>query len=59
MPYLGIYWAPILKDLLSYLKSRTLVFVKYQEIMKMPKFGAKIALFGYFWARILKRYCHI
>ena len=27
--------------------------------MKMPKFGTKSALFGYFWARILKNYCHI
>ena len=27
--------------------------------MKMPKFGTKNALFGYFWARILKNYCHI
>ena len=25
----------------------------------MPKFGTKSALFGYFWARILKNYCHI
>ena len=25
----------------------------------MPKFGTKIALFGYFCARILKNYCHI
>ena len=25
----------------------------------MPKFGPKSALFGYFWARISKNYCHI
>ena len=25
----------------------------------MPKFGAKNALFGYFWASILKKYFHI
>ena len=25
----------------------------------MPKFGTKKALFGYFWARILKNYYHI
>ena len=24
----------------------------------MPKFGTKNALYGYFWARILKNYCH-
>ena len=27
--------------------------------MRMPKFGTKNALFGYFLARILKSYCHI
>ena len=32
---------------------------KYHEIMKMPIFGTKSALFGYFWARMLKNYCHI
>ena len=26
---------------------------------KMPKFGPKIALFGYFWDKIIKSYCHI
>ena len=25
----------------------------------MPKFGTKNTLFRYFWARILKSYCHI
>ena len=27
--------------------------------MKIPKIGTKSTLFGYFWARILKNYCHI
>ena len=27
--------------------------------MKISKFGTKSALFGYFWAKILKDYCHI
>ena len=27
--------------------------------MRMPKFGTNRVLFGYFWARILKNYCHI
>ena len=27
--------------------------------MKMAKFETKNALFEYFWARILKNYCHI
>ena len=39
---------------MSYLKSAS-----YREIMKMPKFLTKNALFLYFWPRILKNYCHI
>ena len=27
--------------------------------MKIPKFGTNSTLFVYFWARILKKYCHI
>ena len=27
--------------------------------MKMTKFGTKNALFGYFWTRIWKQFCHI
>ena len=27
--------------------------------MKMPKFGTKNGLFGYFSDRILKKYCHV
>ena len=27
--------------------------------MKIPKFGTKIALFDFFWSRILKNYCQI
>ena len=26
---------------------------------KMPKFGTKNVLFGYFWARLFRDYCHI
>ena len=26
---------------------------------KMPKFGTKNTLFGYFWAGNFKKYCHI
>ena len=32
---------------------------KIHEKTKMPKFGTKNALFGYFWARIFKTFCHI
>ena len=43
-------------------KISTLKFVKLQNITKktkMHKFGTKNPLFGYFWGRILKNYCHI
>ena len=35
------------------------LIAKYHEIMKMPNFGTTSTLFGYFWPRILKNYCHI
>ena len=35
------------------------LIAKYCEIMKIPKFGTKSALFWYFSARVLKHYCHI
>ena len=41
---------------------RTLKFVKlhnFSKKTKLPKFETKNVLFGYFWARILKNYCHI
>ena len=45
----------------SYLKSApsNLSNCKFCEGTKMPKFGTKNTLFRYFWARILKSYCHI
>ena len=33
--------------------------VARERLTKTPKFGIKNALFGYFWARISKNYCHI
>ena len=35
------------------------LIAKSCEIMKMPKFGTKSVLFGYFSTRILKNYCHV
>ena len=32
---------------------------KFHEKIKIPKFGTKNTLFGYFWARILENFCHI
>ena len=41
----------------------TLKFVYLQHFakknMRIPKFGTKTGLFGYFWFRLLKNYCHI
>ena len=34
------------------------LIAKFCGKIKMPKFGTKNA-FGYFWARISKKYCHI
>ena len=33
---------------------RICLIAKYCDVTKMPRFGTKSALFGYFWARILK-----
>ena len=49
------FWTRILKKLLSYLKSAPLKLSNckiLQKKQKMPKFGTKDALFGYFLARI-------
>ena len=49
------FWARILKKLLSYLKSAPLKLFNckiLQKNQKIPKFGTKNALFGYFLARI-------
>ena len=46
---------------MSYLKSdpQFYLIAEFCEKPKMPTFGNKNALFGCFWARILKNYCHI
>ena len=38
---------------------RICLIAKYCEIMKMPKFRTKNALFGYLWTKTLENYCHI
>ena len=35
------------------------LIAKFCKKPKMPKFGSKNALLGYFWTRIWKHYCHI
>ena len=49
------FWTRILKKLLSYFNSAPLKLSNckiLQKKQKMPKFGTKDALFGYFLARI-------
>ena len=64
MPYLDVLGSNFEK-LMSYLKSAPSNLshckfdAKVRKKIKLPKFGTKNALFGYFWARILKSYCHI
>ena len=61
MPYLDIFGLESKKKRLSYSKSAPLNLSNCKILwkMKMPKFETKSALFGYFWARILKNYRHI
>ena len=61
MPYLGSFGLKFKNNIVEF-EISSLEFVyfgKFREKMKMPKFGTKNALFGYFGARVLKNYCHI
>ena len=58
MLYFGIVEQEFKKKLFSYLKSASLnlsIGKISQKKKKMPKYGTKNTLFGYFWGRILKR----
>ena len=71
MPYLGIFYQKCLVWVfLGYNFKRTIaifeisnpsicLIAKCHELIKMPKFGTKTALFVYFWTRIFKNYSHI
>ena len=62
MPYLGVFGLEFTKkELLSIWSQHPWIcqVAKYREIMKMTKSGTKIALLGYFWAKISKSYSHI
>ena len=55
MPYLGFFRLTFERKLLLYLKQpRILQNAKLHAELKILKFGTKYALFGYFWAEILK-----
>ena len=60
MPYLGVFGVELKKNLCEIWNHHPWIclIAKYREIMKIPKFGTKSALFGYFLARTLKNYCH-
>ena len=61
MPYLGSFGLKFKNNIVEF-EISSLEFVyfgKFREKMKMPKFGTKNALFGYFWTTSLKNYCHI
>ena len=61
MPCLGIFGLELWKTIVIF-EIRILKFVYFQNFpqkTKMPGFRTKNALFGYFWAGILKNYCHI
>ena len=55
-----VFWGWNLKIILSYLKSAPWYLSGYKISwkMKMPKLGAKNALFGYFPTGVWKTYCH-
>ena len=60
MPYLVIFMLEFENTII--ISEITLEFFNTQSFMqknKILKFGTKIALFEYFWSRILKIYCHI
>ena len=48
MPYLRIFGSEFKKTIVMFEIST----IKFREKMKVPKFGTKSALFGYFWAGI-------
>ena len=61
MPYLVIFGVEFQKTIAIF-EINTLRLVKFQNLLKkqkMPKFWSKYVLFGCFWGRILKSYCHI
>ena len=56
LPYLGIFGLEFENNIDIFEMSKLILF-QLQSLAKktkMPKFGTKNTLFGYFWARILK-----
>ena len=62
MPYLGIFGLEFENNIVVIFEISALRFdliTKFCEKMKMSKFGAKNALFGYFGARILRKFSYL
>ena len=59
--FFGYIWARILKNYCHIWNQQpqVILFTKFREKTKAPKFRTKSAWFGYFGDRILKNYCHI
>ena len=58
----GYCWARIFWKIYCHIWNQHLwicLIAKYREIMKMPKFGTKNALYWYFLARVFKNYSYI
>ena len=55
------YFNPEFEKTIVILEARTLEFFKCKVSYKIKgfRFNTKNALFWYFWAEILKNYCHI
>ena len=61
MPYVGTFGLELGNNMIMF-EMNTLEFAHVQSFVKkqkMPKFGTKNVLFGFFWARISKSYYHI
>ena len=61
MPYLNIFGLEFKKKKCHIWNQHPWIclIAESREIMKMPKFGTKNALFGYFWTKFWKNVCHI
>ena len=58
MSYLGIFGLVFENSIVIFKITRIYLAAKFREKMKIPTFGTRNALFGYFLARISKSYCY-
>ena len=55
MPHLGIFGLEFENSIVIFKITRVCLAAKFRERMKIPTFGTRNALFGYFWSRIFKK----